>query len=678
MKQVIIFLACLSWPCTSARGQGKAIAERQSIDSLNELAFTALRDGGDSVAFYAQAALSRAVTIKYPAGQAESLARLGTLAYKNKQFGEARQYYDRALELRISLEDKPGVASCYNLLGLLERKQGHYAEALKFFEAGLAAMQHEPAHSNTAAIYNNTAATYRLQCRYDRAIGALSRTMELYNDLPDDPTARLGKATVRMDIANIRQEHLGEYESARDSLHKSLAEFEAGNHREHAAKCRLMLGNNAYYRGALDEAMEYYRQASAQLGTDDRAITIKNTGRIYLDQRDYNLAYEAFIRARDSFLVTNNTQELAATHFELGNLEYERSRFEPAVEQYKQVLAYEPNPFLLGRVLYFLPRALDRLGRREEDALYTVQFNQLLATMDSSQTRMIFEQMMRYQSQRSRLQERIDRQKQKSEREMMGGGLAILVLLLFVALQQMRAHAQKRRLAEQREQLTHQQYENQMQKMELEKNYARLEGEEAMRRRIGRELHDRVGAMLTAVKLYFTGVDDEIGRLREENRRQYAKANQLLDDACDEVRRVSHELSSALLVNFGLKARLEDLAEKHQVPGKLDIELFTHGLQERLDAKLENNIDNIVHELVNNVSRHARARKISIQVNRFDDLVNILVEDDGQGFDVEEAKRKPGIGMKNIASRVNDLHGEIQIDSRIGKGTSISIDLPLV
>jgi signal transduction histidine kinase len=77
------------------------------------------------------------------------------------------------------------------------------------------------------------------------------------------------------------------------------------------------------------------------------------------------------------------------------------------------------------------------------------------------------------------------------------------------------------------------------------------------------------------------------------------------------------------------------------------------------------------------VVKHAHAKNISIQVNRFGDRINVIVEDDGVGFDVAKIREKPGLGMQNLAARVHDLGGELQIDSRPGHGTTVSIDIPL-
>ncbi len=142
-----------------------------------------------------------------------------------------------------------------------------------------------------------------------------------------------------------------------------------------------------------------------------------------------------------------------------------------------------------------------------------------------------------------------------------------------------------------------------------------------------------------------------------------------MDKANEEVRRISHQLSSAILQKFGLKAQLEALADVIPDSGKLQVELVTHGLKERLGYQTELQIYRMVQELVHNVIKHAKAKNISIQVNRFENNINLIVEDDGCGFEVEKLSASSGIGMQNLAARMHDLNGKMQIDSRPGRGT---------
>lgn len=89
------------------------------------------------------------------------------------------------------------------------------------------------------------------------------------------------------------------------------------------------------------------------------------------------------------------------------------------------------------------------------------------------------------------------------------------------------------------------------------------------------------------------------------------------------------------------------------------------------------NVYRIVQELLNNIIKHANASEITIQLIKSSDNINLTVEDDGRGFDPEEARKKKGLGLSNIDLRVKKLSGRWNIDSGKGKGTTIIIDIPI-
>jgi len=85
----------------------------------------------------------------------------------------------------------------------------------------------------------------------------------------------------------------------------------------------------------------------------------------------------------------------------------------------------------------------------------------------------------------------------------------------------------------------------------------------------------------------------------------------------------------------------------------------------------------IVQELVNNILKHSKATEVTIQLNKVDNNLNIIVEDNGVGFDVASARLKNGMGLMNQEIRIDKLNGTISIDSGKGKGTTTIINIPV-
>jgi signal transduction histidine kinase len=195
-----------------------------------------------------------------------------------------------------------------------------------------------------------------------------------------------------------------------------------------------------------------------------------------------------------------------------------------------------------------------------------------------------------------------------------------------------------------------------------------IEAEEKERIRIARELHDGVGQLLAAAKM---NLSSENGM---ENKRE--NVIRLVDDAIGEVRSVSHSMMPDVLMKHGLAKAIRDLVEK--TSGSVtEISLQLNGWEKRWDAASESILYRVVQELIGNALKHAGATKINIDLNKFDDEINLIVEDNGKGFDPAELGERAGIGLKNMQSRIAFLGGHIIIDSTPGRGTTVIIAVPL-
>jgi signal transduction histidine kinase len=150
----------------------------------------------------------------------------------------------------------------------------------------------------------------------------------------------------------------------------------------------------------------------------------------------------------------------------------------------------------------------------------------------------------------------------------------------------------------------------------------------------------------------------------------------LLDEAVNEMRNISHNLLPASLLRLGLITGLQNLFDKISAKSWLQINFNAYGLKERLDESTEVSIYRIILEAVNNVINHARAKNVTVQLMQYETYINILVEDDGIGFNQDHHKQGQGIGLNNIYSRVDHMRGKIDIDTKPKAGTVINIDIP--
>ena len=251
--------------------------------------------------------------------------------------------------------------------------------------------------------------------------------------------------------------------------------------------------------------------------------------------------------------------------------------------------------------------------------------------------------------------------------------VAGLIALLFLVW---RTIQQKRKIADQELKIKNQEVNRLLQDQELASTQAMLQGQDKERRRIAEELHDRLGSMLATVKLHFGHVEDVLEKGENRGRDQFGKAEVLLNEACEEVRRISHDLHSGVLMKFGLKPALEQLQETVSDSAGIKVQFITTGLNGRLPFEAEMNLYRVVQELVANTIKYSGATKITLQISLQGDELNMIYEDNGKGFDLAKVKR--GIGLENIENRVKRLDGQLHIDTTPGYGMTAIIEIPLV
>lgn len=244
------------------------------------------------------------------------------------------------------------------------------------------------------------------------------------------------------------------------------------------------------------------------------------------------------------------------------------------------------------------------------------------------------------------------------------GGMLLFALgvIVFVLIHQRRVIAYQMHLRRLREE---------QQKLLLE---ATITSGEKERRRIAGELHDEVGASLSAIRLY-------LGQLTPTSPAA-GTAREALDEVIAKVRRISHRLSPDMLSTFGLVEALGHTIQQLSDSGAIRASFHSPGTMERLDAERELAVYRIVQELIGNILKHAEATQIRLEMRQRSASILLTVEDDGKGFpqgSFEKLKSTPGgLGLKNIQSRMDILRANITFISPRpgGTGTLATLEVP--
>ena len=200
-----------------------------------------------------------------------------------------------------------------------------------------------------------------------------------------------------------------------------------------------------------------------------------------------------------------------------------------------------------------------------------------------------------------------------------------------------------------------------------------IQVQEKEREQIGKELHDNINQILAAAKLYL-----DIAMQEDEDPPVEAvlKCMQNLNLAMEEIRQLSQSLVAPSLGGVRLDQALLKLTENFPLSASLQLDLDTMCYREDIgDENIKLTCYRIVQVQLNNIVRHARAKKVTIRLRKTPDNLELVIQDDGIGFDT--TKKTRGIGLRNIMNRVGYYNGAVMIDSKPGQGCTLTVTIPL-
>lgn len=527
-------------------------------------------------------------------------------------------FYHKALKLAQKHKDEDGEAYAYTWKGSLAFDAGQYDSAEVFHQRALNLRKKINNHKDVLGSINNLGLIRKALHRYEDAIAVYLRGVNYAEAKQIPPIANL---------ANINN-NLG-------TAYRLVGKIDSA----------------AFYFGESMRISNYIKSVSLA------AKSQYNIGVLLQDnKREFEEAYNFLTQSLESFILVKDSAYMGKCYLSLGNNAYFKGNSAEALRFFIKADSF--SPFLSTLDKGILLKNTGEVLATELD--YDGALIRLKASLDT------FRSIGNHLETNAALwgisrceQERTVLENKRLWNIIKAASAGLIVIGLIYAL--IRIIRRKNKFIENQGKL------EDLQNKELEVAFARIEGQEFIQKKIGQELHDGLGAMLSAIKINLPS---------DENNPKIGKVNNMIDEACEEVRRFSHQLSSVLLEKFGLKAQIEALADNIQQSGYYDVELITYQLEERLDIKIEHSLYRMVQELVNNTVKHANGKNISIQLSRFSDKIRIIFEDDGRGFDYQTALNRKTAGLINLHARVHDMNGEIQFDTQIGRGTIVSIDIP--
>lgn len=203
--------------------------------------------------------------------------------------------------------------------------------------------------------------------------------------------------------------------------------------------------------------------------------------------------------------------------------------------------------------------------------------------------------------------------------------------------------------------------------------------QEEERQRVSRDLHDEIGQRFTSLLVELRAL--EMTPNREPLNTKVSNLRALAADSLHSIQNIIMELRPSVLDDMGLEPALRRYIQEYAKRHVLKVDLETSGLQrERFYPRVETTIYRIVQEALTNVARHAEARSVSVLLTHRDQTLVAVVEDDGKGFNVAEAMKRPetSLGIRGMHERASLIGARFTVDSKPGAGTSVflEVDLP--
>ncbi|WP_299213757.1 sensor histidine kinase [uncultured Aquimarina sp.] len=467
-------------------------------------------------------------------------------------------------------------------------------------------------------------------------------------DNSEKATLLFYKTTI--DASILQKEHIKEYKN-------TLTIASQSNNRFIQGRIHQLIGVNfSYFLEQKDSALYHYKKAEKlynklpyYFATKELFGIYTNIGIIHSENKEHEKANTYYQRAKKIKLPKNNFLKLTKLSSLISNNYRSLKKYDSAFFYNDKFNRYSDSLNEYKKAI-----ALNDIETKYQTVEKEKKIVQLLNTNLKSEAQRI------------------------KNRNWLIGSSSALVIGLIIAILVYKNTKRKQRIAEQEREIEIQKTEKLLKEQELTAIDAMISGQEKERQRLANDLHDNLGSTLATVKLHFDHLKNNRDNPKVENIEElYSKTNNLLDEAYQKVRTIAHEKNSGVMAKQGLLPAVKNLAKKASNGDGLLIEVQDYGLDERLDNALEISIFRIIQELITNTIKHANASEIHISLTNHDSLLNIIVEDNGKGFNAKILPEKDGMGLKSIEKRIEHMEGTFEIDSTIGKGTNIIINIPI-
>ena len=571
---------------------------------------------------------------------AETYNQLGRISFFESKLDSAIYYFDRTKHFFSISQNLKRIAEINISIGSVQLKQADYNKAIKTLTKSATFFENTNDSINTAKCYNNIASAFAELDNYLKAI---------------------------------------EYTK------KALTIFENQNETYYQLIALPNLAIQHFKNGDTSKAIEYSIQAE-KLGiklNNKRSLSIiyNNLGTIYLDNNPQKAKkyLEKTLALKKELNIKNGIE---ITQGNLGYIHFKNKNYKKAI-QYYNLVAEKVN----GKQLIFVYDRLKECHKelnRLDMALNLAEKSSILkdSILNIDNQKQFAEIQTKYETEKkereiaelrsSNIEIDYKRKMNRYLLFMVSGLLIIMLLLVYFVFKSLK---RKRLLVQQSHTIKTKKLEKLLKHQELEGIDAILDAQEKERDQIANDLHDNLGSKIATLKLYIDEITNIENDNQDEKRELTEKLKELSNETYKEVRTIAHQKNFGTFINKGLLPSIRAIANQISSSHKLAIELINININTHITNTVEIQIFRIIQELLTNCIKHSEASTVIIQFSEYDSVLNVIVEDNGKGFD--KNKVSSAYGLKNVKRRIEKIGGTIEIDPRIGEGTTVILNIPL-
>lgn len=551
-------------------------------------------------------------------------------------------YTKKGLSLAKIIKNNNLIARSYYNLGIQSLNTNNYTDALNWFYSSLK-IKEKIDNKNLHEVYIGIGDVYSNLKKYSKAVEYYSKVFTLPNTNYD--------ANVRSYIAtgNI---YLKQNETAKALEFYTKAEVLVEKY--HLKRSQVMLYNSLglYHQtvGNNDLALKYFFELLT-IGEQSQkkeviAITKLSIATIYERENKDKLAIKYASSASQLAKEISRFNTYWACEQLLSTLYEKQKLHQLALHHYKKFITIRDS----------IENKINTEKIVKAEMNYEFEKKELIAKAKQDKARAVALQELN---------------KQKLIRNSIAGfSILIVILSIIIVLNYKKRAKISKALAQKSEELYQQKAIELIKNEQVKSMRNYIKGEENERSRIASELHDGIGGSLSAIKLKLSKIAEV------DKNEQIEKVIKNVDVLYQDVRSISHNLISPQLKDSIFIEIINNLVNdiKEATSFEITLEYLEEDKINLLSEEIQVTVYRMIQELLKNSISHSNGTKIEINVTKFEHELNLVIEDNGSGFDT--SKKKFGIGLRNLEARTKALGGKFIIDSVIGRGSAFNITIP--